>query len=90
MKAYVFFLLNVVRLLSIVFLCLAFAGIVVLMHSDVEALHSYDHGLDDEDLQGCEYVPDSDIPLSTWGIFWLFLDRTILLAACLVGVLCGE
>lgn len=86
LKAYVFGLLNIVRLLSVVFLCLAFAAIVVLNKDDMKALRESKQA-DAEDLEDCAYIADSDIPLSTWGIFWLFLDRTFLMIACLLGLL---
>ena len=90
LKAGVFLLLNAVRLLSIVALLLVFSAVVLLMAQDARAYHAVVQAgkLQDYTEEFC-YFPDSDVPTTTWGLFWLQLDRFLLLCVALLGVASG-
>lgn len=90
LKAIVFLLLNAVRLLSIVALLLVFSSVVLLMAQDARAYHAVVQAgkLQDYTEEYC-YYPDSDVPTTMWGLFWLQLDRFLLLCVALLGVASG-
>ncbi|PWN22245.1 hypothetical protein BCV69DRAFT_292755 [Microstroma glucosiphilum] len=77
--------LNFVRLLSITALLLVLAATLEVMVIDgrlVAAARKEDAEVWDD----CEYVPGTDVPTHTWGLFWTQLDRTFVLVLCIICV----
>lgn len=82
-KGMIFIGLNVLRLISMISLLLVFSSTILLMVNDSNAYYR----LRREDLLQstgveCDYYPESDVPTTTWGIFWIQLDRFWILCLC--------
>jgi hypothetical protein len=81
--------LNLVRLLSITATLLVLAATLEVMVIDgrlVAAARKNEAEVWDD----CEYVPGTDVPTHTWGLFWTQLDRTFVLVLCIICVFSGE
>jgi hypothetical protein len=91
LKGVVFIALNLVRLISIISLILVFAAVISLIAQDSKAYYAIQKAgnLQTYSDEYC-YFPDTEVPTSTWGLFWLQLDRFIILCIALLGVASGE
>lgn len=89
-RGVVFLGLNGVRLASISALALVFASIIVLMVEDSRAYSVIQRNGDMATVdETCDYLPATDIPTTPWGLFWVQLDRSMMLCACLLCVIAG-
>lgn len=81
--------LNIVRLLSITATLLVLAATLEVMIIDGRLVAAAPKE-DAEVWDDCEYVPGTDVPTHTWGLFWTQLDRTFVLVLCIICVFSGE
>jgi len=72
--SYVFYGLNVVRVLSIVALLLAFSSSIVVVVSDIRAVNKFQHDPSSND-ESCGYIESSTVPNQPAGVFWAVLNR---------------
>lgn len=78
--------LNLLRLLSIVASILVLAStleVMVLDGRETAAATKEDATIWDD----CEYIPGTDVPTHTWGLFWAQLDRAFVMLLCIICVL---
>lgn len=84
-----FVLFNILRLVSIVATILVFAATLEMMVLD--GREAAEASREDPDVyEDCEYVPGTDVPTHTWGLAWAQLNRTFILALCIICVFSGE
>jgi len=84
MRTYIFFGLNVVRVLSIVSLLLVFASSILVIVTDVEAVNAYDSTKQSgnstaQDFVDCDYILDSTVPNQIGGVFWAVINRLLII-----------
>ncbi|MCO5585020.1 hypothetical protein L7F22_038952 [Adiantum nelumboides] len=84
-KGIIFIGLNALRLISMIALILVFCSTISLMANDSRTYNR----LRREDLlqstgDECDYYPESDVPTTTWGIFWIQLDRFWIICLCIL------
>jgi len=77
-RSYVFYGLNVVRVLSIVGLLLAFSSSIVTMVSDVRAVNKFQQDIHPAD-GACGYVEGSTVPNQPAGVFWAVVNRLFII-----------
>jgi hypothetical protein len=90
-KAIVFLVLNITRILSIFAILSVFSTLIYMIVKDAgtyAALNQEGNLVDV--IQSCEYLPSSNIPTTTFGIFWAQLNRSWDLIVCIVLLLSGE
>ncbi|KAJ7456886.1 hypothetical protein FB451DRAFT_597420 [Mycena latifolia] len=97
-RAYAFISLNVLRILSIIGLLLAFSsGVVTLVH-DVQAFNSFEAGktaVSDsaatnttaEGILDSDYIIGSTVPNQPAGVFWAVLNRLLIIAQVIILLL---
>ncbi|KAN0133664.1 hypothetical protein V8E53_008388 [Lactarius tabidus] len=73
-RSYVFYGLNVARVLSIVALLLAFSSSIVVVVSDIRAVNKFQHDPSSND-ESCGYIESSTVPNQPAGVFWAVLNR---------------
>ncbi|KAH9001391.1 hypothetical protein EDB92DRAFT_1939133 [Lactarius akahatsu] len=73
-RSYLFYGLNVARMLSIVALLLAFSSSIVVMVSDIRAVNKFQHTPSSDD-KSCGYIESSTVPDQPAGVFWAVLNR---------------
>ncbi|PWN37008.1 uncharacterized protein FA14DRAFT_176310 [Meira miltonrushii] len=83
-KGIIFIGLNVLRTISMIALILVFSSTILLMVNDSNTYYR----LRNQDLlqtsqDECDYYPESDVPTTTWGMFWIQLDRFWILCLCI-------
>ncbi|KAG0701759.1 hypothetical protein DFH29DRAFT_925266 [Suillus ampliporus] len=83
-RAYIFFGLNAVRILSIVSLILVFASSIFVMVTDIEAVNSFESAKQSgnvtaQDLVDCEYIENSTVPNQIGGVFWAIINRLLII-----------
>lgn len=83
-RAYIFFGLNVVRLLSIVSLILVFASSIFVIVTDVEAVNAFEAAKQSgnvtaQDFADCEYIENSTVPNQIGGVFWAVINRLLII-----------
>ncbi|KZT02369.1 uncharacterized protein LAESUDRAFT_414751 [Laetiporus sulphureus 93-53] len=77
-RAYVFIGLNVLRITSILAMLLVFASSIFVMVKDVEAYNDFQSG-NSTSATDCDYIPDSDVPNQTFGIFFAVINRILII-----------
>jgi len=77
-RSYVFYGLNVARVLSIVALLLAFAGGIVTVVSDIRAVNKAQTD-PHSDNGTCGYVGGSTVPTQPAGVFWAIVNRLFII-----------
>lgn len=83
-KGFVFIGLNLLRLLSLLALVFVFASTIMLMVRDTKAYGTLrQQGSLSESIDSCDYFPESDVPTTTWGVFWTQLGRFWVLILCI-------
>jgi len=87
-RSHVFYGLNVVRMLSIVGLLLAFSSSIVVVVSDIRAVNEFQHDPSSND-ESCGYIENSTVPNQPAGVFWAVLNR-LFIAFQLVFLLLSE
>lgn len=87
LRGIIFLLLNAVRTISIVSLILLFAAVITLMVQDSKAYFALRQTsrFATYSNEYC-YFPDTEVPTSTWGLFWLQLDRFYIL---MIAIICA-
>jgi hypothetical protein len=87
LKGVIFILLNVVRVLSILSLLFVFSSVIYLINEDSKAYHDVSSSPDFNTYKDefC-YFPDSEVPTSTGGLFWLEFDRFNILCITILGI----
>lgn len=87
LKGIIFIALNAIRLLSIISLLFVFSSVIYLINQDSK---TYDSLVKSPDFDSYKdeycYFPDSEVPTSTLGLFWLEFDRFNILVLTLLGV----
>jgi len=73
-RSYVFYGLNVARMLSIVAILLAFSSSIVVVVSDIRAVNEFQHDPSSND-ESCGYIENSTVPNQPAGVFWAVLNR---------------
>jgi hypothetical protein len=73
-RSYIFYGLNVARMLSIVALLLAFSSSIVVVVSDIRAVNEFQHDPSSND-ESCGYIESSTVPNQPAGVFWAVLNR---------------
>lgn len=82
--------LNLVRVLSVCSLILVFCSVIDVMVLDGRAAGAISDEEYDALRDDCEYLPDSDIPIHVWGLFWAQLNRVFILCLTLTCICSGE
>lgn len=91
LKGLVFVGLNLLRALSIVTTLLVFSATIRLMVNDSKAYNIVKSSDTLDAVKSeCDYIPDTDIPSTTWGLFWAQLNRSWILCLCVICVLSGK
>ncbi|KAG8217787.1 hypothetical protein J3R82DRAFT_5949 [Butyriboletus roseoflavus] len=83
-RTYIFFGLNVVRVLSIVSLLLVFASSILVMVTDIEAVNAYDSAKQSgnstsQAFVDCDYIENSTVPNQVGGVFWAIINRLFII-----------
>ncbi|KAH7889494.1 hypothetical protein F5I97DRAFT_538748 [Phlebopus sp. FC_14] len=91
-RTYIFFALNVVRVLSIVSLLLVFASSIFVMVNDIEAVNSFDAAkqsgnVTSEDLVNCDYIENSTVPNQIGGVFWAVINRLLIIFQVIILIM---
>ncbi|KAG1728622.1 uncharacterized protein EDB91DRAFT_1313618 [Suillus paluster] len=84
-RAYIFFGLNAVRILSIVSLILVFASSIFVMVTDIEAVNSFESAKQSgnvtaQDLVDCEYIESG-------AFFWAIINRLLIIFQVVILIL---
>jgi len=87
-RSYIFYGLNVARMLSIVALLLAFSSSIVVVVSDIRAVNEFQRDPSSND-ESCGYIESSTVPNQPAGVFWAVLNR-LFIAFQLVFLLLSE
>jgi hypothetical protein len=91
-RTYIFYGLNVVRVLSIVSLLLVFASSILVMVTDIEAVNAYDSANQSSNTTSqatvdCDYILDSTVPNQIGGVFWAVINRLFIIFQVITLVL---
>lgn len=82
-KGIIFIGLNVLRAISMIAMILVFSSTILLMVNDSNTYYRLQNlDLLQTSKDDCDYYPESDVPTTTWGIFWIQLDRFWILCLC--------
>jgi len=86
-RTYIFFGLNAVRILSIIFMLLVIASNIFVLVSDVQAVNHFMSQASDSDMQDCEYIPGSTVPNQPAGVFWAVVNRLLIIFQVIILIL---
>jgi len=82
-RGYIFIGLNAVRILSIVGLLLVFAGGIITLVHDVQAVNKFEaakqSGNSTDAVLICDYIEGSTVPNQAAGIFWAVVNRLLII-----------
>ncbi|CAO1614290.1 unnamed protein product [Sympodiomycopsis kandeliae] len=81
-----FFGFNILRFVSVIATVLVLSSTLMVMVLDGREYNAAKRD-SPEDFDDCEYLPGTDVPTHTWGIFWVQLDRTFVLILLILCVL---
>lgn len=84
-RAYIFFGLNAVRVLSIIAMILVFASSIFVLVNDVQAVNRSIASHDD--MSNCDYIEGSTVPNQPAGVFWAVVNRLLIIFQIIVLIL---
>lgn len=87
MRGYILIGLNVVRILSIIFMLLTFASSVFVLVQDIEAVNRFVKDATDDDFADCDYIENSTVPNQPAGVFWAVVNRLFIIFQIIVLLL---
>ncbi|KAI0034032.1 hypothetical protein K488DRAFT_77509 [Vararia minispora EC-137] len=86
-RAFCFYLLNAVRLISIVSLLLVFSSSIFVIVTDVRAVNAFLGGQAATDMLDCDYIEGSDVPNQAAGVFWAVVNRLLIILEVIILLL---
>ncbi|KAI0312386.1 hypothetical protein OF83DRAFT_1176681 [Amylostereum chailletii] len=78
-RAFHFYMLNAVRIFSIVSLLLVFSSSIFVMVTDIRAVNHFLSGDADKDMLDCDYIEGSTVPNQPAGVFWAVVNRLLII-----------
>lgn len=88
-RAYIFFGLNAVRVLSIVSLLLVFASGIFVMVTNIKAVNLFQANKDNStgDHLDCDYIEGSTVPNQAAGVFWAVVSSLLVIFQVIILLL---